>query len=243
MTGSCFSTEIGKHLIEDGFDVLLNPFGILFNPASIADSITRLESGRKFTYEDVIRRVDDASKGVFSYVSFSHHGSFARNTAELFLEDANAALNRAVEYFSEADTCILTFGTSWVFRHNADGKIVANCHKVPAREFTRELLTVEDITALYRPIITRHPEKRWILTVSPIRHTADGLHGNQVSKATLLLAEESLVREFSGQVEYFPSYEIMIDELRDHSYYAPDGSHPTAEAVEHIYHRFISGQE
>ena len=240
MTGSCFSTEVGSMLKDSGYDVCLNPFGILFNPSSIASALCRLETARHFSMNDVILRTDDASKDRYSYVSFSHHGSFARQTAEDFLENANSALESAARFFAMANVCILTFGTAWVFRHKADGEVVANCHKLPAREFSREKMTVEEIVALYSPLLERHPEKKWIFTVSPIRHLADGLHGNQTSKSVLLLAIDRLQQLFPANTVYFPSYEIMIDELRDYRYYGQDGVHPTQEAVKIIFEKFIA---
>lgn len=230
MMGSCFSTEVGNLLSGDGYKVVLNPFGILFNPASIVSSIERMESGIHFSREDVIPREGQ-------YVSFFHHGSFRRPSEKEFLENANAALDAAVDSFSAADTMILTLGTAWVFRHIERGYIVSNCHKVPAREFSREFLQVEDIVALLGPVIARHRDKRWIFTVSPIRHLADGAHGNQISKSTLLLAIDSLQKQFPF-VEYFPAYEIMMDELRDHCWYVDGRNHPTPEAVRQIYDRF-----
>lgn len=235
MMGSCFSTEVGNILVEKGYDVILNPFGILFNPASIASSLVRLETGAHFTPADVIVRDGQ-------YVSFFHHGSFRRETPDLFLENANKALDEAVLFFKKADTIILTLGTAWVFRHLERGYIVSNCHKVPAREFRREFMNVDEIVSLLKPVVFRHPDKRWIFTVSPIRHMADGAHGNQLSKSTLLLAIDELQRLFSGVVGYFPAYEIMMDELRDHSWYIDGGSHPTPEAVKIIAERFLSAR-
>lgn len=240
MTGSCFSTEIGNRLKDAGYNICLNPFGILFNPASIAAAMERLESGERFTEKDVIMRTDDAALGKFSYVSFSHHGSFARPSPDEFIKNANSSLAVARNFFLSADTIILTFGTAWVFRHISSGKIVANCHKILSREFSREMMDVDRIASLYLPIIKRHPEKRWIFTVSPIRHPADGLHGNQLNKATLLLAIEKIQRQCSENTAYFPSYEIMIDELRDHRYYASDDLHPSEEAVNMIFEKFIA---
>lgn len=240
MTGSCFSTEVGKRLKDAGYDICLNPFGILFNPASIAAAIERLENGENFTEKDVILRTDDASLGKFSYVSFSHHGSFARPTPDEFLKNVNESLAGARKFFLSADTVILTFGTAWVFTHISSGKVVANCHKIPSGEFSREMMDADRIASLYLPIVRRHPEKRWIFTVSPIRHPSDGLHGNQLSKATLLLAIEKIQRQCGGNTAYFPSYEIMIDELRDHRYYASDGLHPSEEAVDIIFDKFIA---
>jgi hypothetical protein len=212
---------------------------VLYNPASIAAALERLETGEPFIANDVIRRVDDASKGLVRYVSYFHHGSFARETPEAFLENANARLKEACAAFSSADTCIITLGTAWVFRLASTGEVVANCHKVPAREFRRELMGISEIEALLAPLIERHPEKQWIFTVSPIRHLADTAHGNQISKSTLLLAIDALQKRFPDKVLYFPAYEIMIDELRDYRWYSPDNkTHPTAEAVEVILERF-----
>lgn len=239
MTGSCFSTEVGTLMKENGYDVVLNPFGILFNPASIASSLERLESGAEFTRDDVVRRVDDASRGVFSYVSFHHHGSAGRATPEEFLRDANATLRQASAEFREADTVVLTLGTAWVFRHREKGFVVANCHKVPAREFDRVFLSEEEIVSLLSPVVGRHPDKRWIFTVSPVRHLADGAHANQLSKSTLLLAVDKLQRLYPDSTGYFPAYEIMLDDLRDRSWYASDGVHPGPEAVRIIYNSFI----
>ena len=239
MTGSCFSTEVGNRLIDDGYDILLNPFGILFNPASIASAVKRLESGERFTEKDVVRRIDDASAGKYSYVSFCHHGSFARQDPAEFLRNANCRLEETKSFFDRAQVLVLTFGTAWVFRHRATGMTVANCHKVPAREFDRFMLGTDDIVRMYAPLIGRHPGKRWIFTVSPIRHMADGAHGNQLSKATLLLAIDRIQKQFPDNTSYFPSYEIMMDELRDRSWYAADGSHPSPEAVRIIYEKFL----
>ena len=236
--GSCFSTEVGGRLAACGIGVCLHPFGILFNPASILASLRRLEHPRPFTQADVIGR-----EGRF--VSFHHHGAFARDTPQAFLEEANESLKRAAAAFAAADTVILTFGTSWVFRHLARNRVVSNCHKVPAREFRREFLPAAQIAGGFAPLLERHGDKQWIFTVSPIRHLADGAHGNQLSKANLLLAVETLRKRFAGgkgdsaRVRYFPAYEILLDELRDYEWYAPDGVHPSPEAAGRIADRFL----
>jgi len=230
MMGSCFSTEVGKRMQDDGLQVLLNPFGILFNPASICASLERLESVRPFVREDVIERDGQ-------YCSFHHHGSFRRPTPDEFLAQANDSLTAAAKWYADCDTVILTFGTAWVFRHLERDLIVSNCHKVPAREFSRERLTVTQIVEMFSPLIEKDPSRRWIFTVSPIRHLADGLHGNQVSKSTLILACDQLENSYSN-VTYFPSYEIMVDQLRDYKWYAENQTHPTPEAVDLIYGEF-----
>lgn len=230
MMGSCFSTEVGSRLEAAGYPVTRNPFGILFNPASIAKSLERLESREPFTAADIIPR-----EGQFC--SFHHHGSFRRPTPEAFLENANTALLAGAEAFNAAQVVVLTLGTAWVFRHIERNIIVSNCHKVPAREFSRERLSVDEVVHLLAPIVARHSDKRWILTVSPVRHLADGLHGNQVSKSTLILAADALVERFPN-VEYFPAYEIMVEEFRESRWWAANGTHPAPEAVDLICDRF-----
>ena len=228
--GSCFADSIGALMQESGFEVTLNPFGVLYNPASIAQSFARLESRQAFTAADVI-----CSEGL--YTSFWHHSRFSRSTPEEFLSDANAALQAAADAFAAADVCVVTLGTSWVFRHLERDMIVSNCHKIVAREFRRERLTAEQSAQLLASVVECHPEKEWIFTVSPIRHLADGAHGNQISKASLLLAVDALQQSFAN-VHYFPAYEIMLDELRDYRFYEENMTHPSHLAVEHIFECF-----
>lgn len=256
--GSCFSTEMGKRMEAGGFKVCSNPFGVLYNPVSIASSLLRMAEANPFSMDDVILRdtnpvrEDRPKKDVSpehrpiapaggGYVSFWHHGSFARKSPEEFLEHANEALAQAAAAFTEARTVIVTFGTAWVFRHLERNMIVSNCHKHPAWEFCRERLTVEDITLLWNEILNRFGDKRFIFTVSPIRHRKDGLHGNQISKSVLLLAEDILVSTH-GNAGYFPSYEIVMDELRDYSWFEADTVHPTEAAVDLVWQRFLADE-
>ncbi len=228
--GSCFATEVGTIMKDYQFDVVLNPFGVLYNPASICSSLERLESGKPFTQEDVI-----CSQGKFT--SFFHHSSFSKDTSEEFLLGANKALSCAKEDFAKASICVITLGTAWVFRHIERNLIVSNCHKIVAKEFRREHLDVETVVELFSTIISRHSDKKWIFTVSPIRHLKDGAHGNQISKATLLLAVEQLEQRFSN-VHYFPAYEIMMDELRDYRFYEENMTHPSQQAINYIFEKF-----
>lgn len=244
--GSCFATEMGKRLEENGFNVLNNPFGVLFNPISIANSINRLLDNTPFTLDDVIERDPLYGKkaGLHmskSYASFYHHSSFASDTPDGFLTKANSALNHSSQYLFESDTIIITFGTSWVFRHIPSQIIVSNCHKIPGYEFQRERIEIEDIVNLYTPLLNdcRLSQKQWIFTVSPIRHLKDGLHGNQISKAILLLAIEKLCASHRN-AQYFPSYEIVLDELRDYSFYAEDTVHPSSEAIDIVWEKFYA---
>lgn len=228
--GSCFADSIGDIMAEAGFDVVRNPFGVLYNPASIAQSFLRLESRDLFTAADVI-----CSEGL--HTSFWHHSRFSRPSAEEFLTNANSSLLAAADAFAAADVCVVTLGTSWVFRHIERDMIVSNCHKIAASQFIRERLSAGQSVALLSPVVERHPQKRWIFTVSPIRHMADGAHGNQLSKASLLLAIDALQARY-GNVHYFPAYEIMMDELRDYRFYEENMTHPSHLAVEHIFECF-----
>lgn len=231
--GSCFAAEIGERLEQSGIEICLNPFGTLYNPASIAAAVQRLAAPVPFTEDDVIY-----SEPLGRFNSFWHHTKFSSPTAEGFLAGANAALQTAAEAFAKADVCLVTLGTAWVFRHLTTGQIVANCNKVPAKEFRRERLSVEDATTLLSSMIKAVPGKEWIFTVSPIRHLADGAYGNSLSKATLLLTTEKLVQAFPN-VHYFPAFEIMMDELRDYRFYADNMTHPSTQAAELIFARFM----
>ena len=184
MLGSCFSDNIGARLSDLGFDVCVNPFGTLYNPASIASSIERLVSGEHFTKEDCI----EIGAGNHRICSFSHHTSFSGNDVDEFLAKANSALDIASGHFRECSKVIITLGTSWCYRHIGSGNIVSNCLKHPASEFQRERLCVQEIYALLKQITETEcgRKKEFIFTVSPIRHFKDGAHGNQLSKAALL---------------------------------------------------------
>ena len=232
LLGSCFADEIGARMSDAGFDVCANPFGTLYKPVSISDAVNRLESGEPFVQDDCV----EMGAGAGLVCSFRHHTSFARRTPEEFLAYANASLSEAHERWSKAGLVILTLGTAWCFRHRESGKVVANCLKRPDREFSRERLSFQDTVSILSGIVSRFPDKRFIFTVSPIRHMADGAHGNQLSKGTLLLAADSVTD--GERVVYFPAYEILMDELRDYRFYAEDMVHPSAQAVDYIWERF-----
>ena len=232
LLGSCFADEIGARMSDAGFDVCANPFGTLYNPVSISDAVNRLESGEPFVQDDCV----EMGAGAGLVCSFRHHTSFARRTPEEFLAYANASLSEAHERWSKAGLVILTLGTAWCFRHRESGKVVANCLKRPDREFSRERLSFQDTISILSGIVSRFPDKRFIFTVSPIRHMADGAHGNQLSKGTLLLAADSVTD--GERVVYFPAYEILMDELRDYRFYTEDMVHPSAQAVDYIWERF-----
>ncbi len=243
MLGSCFSDNIGRQLADYGFDVCVNPFGTLYNPVSILRSVERLVSGKPFTAADCIQ----IGAGDERWCSFSHHTSFARPGIEEFLENTNNALEAAREHFLKSNKIIITLGTAWCFRNLASGQIVSNCLKRPAAEFVRERLSVAEVTRTLREIASLC-NKQIIFTVSPIRHFKDGAHGNQISKSALLLGIESFLEGCPVDLsmdpyyvaDYFPAYEIVMDELRDYRFYAEDMCHPSSQTVAYIRDRFLA---
>lgn len=250
MLGSCFTDNIGRQLVDYGFDVCVNPFGTLYNPVSILRSVERLISGTPFIAEDCVQ----IGAGDTRWCSFSHHTSFARASREEFLEHANMALKAAHEHFLSCTKVIITLGTSWCFRHKESDAIVSNCLKHPASEFFRERLSAAEVTEALRRIVELCCEssagvcpKQFIFTVSPIRHFKDGAHGNQISKSALLLGIDDLLAGLPADLsmnpfyfaDYFPAYEIVMDELRDYRFYAEDMCHPTQQTVDYIRERFL----
>ena len=235
MLGSCFTDNIGKKLKEHGFNVSVNPFGTLYNPASVCASAQRLKSGTLFTVDDVVKM----GSGSELYCSFSHHTLAAAPTPDEFLEKANSKLEQASEFWKESDTVIITLGTSWCYRQIERNLIVSNCLKRPASEFERIFMDTEQTCLLLKRMMADNPEKRFVFTVSPIRHLKDTAHGNQISKSALLTAVDKAISDTNNMTEYFPSYEIMMDELRDYRFYAEDMVHPSGQAVQYIFDRFI----
>lgn len=227
MIGSCFSEHIAERMVCAGFHVANNPFGILFNPASIVATIERLATGARYT-------IDDLQNGNGRWFSYDFHGDFAARSAEEALERMNRAVEQGAEALAAADCVVLTLGTSWTYRLRT-GDVVANCHKMPAQLFERELLSVEQIVALLDGVIDKYLKNKWVvLTISPVRHIADGLDQNSLSKAILRVAVEQLVRKRT-EVSYFPSFEIMNDDLRDYRFYERDMVHPSSVAIDYIW--------
>ena len=229
--GSCFADSVGMRLLNSGFNICVNPFGTLYNPLSIAKAIERLDSGRPFTKDECVRM----GAGADLVCSFSHHTSFARADEADFLAGANASLQEAALRWKTCNKVIISLGTVWCYFHN--GEVVSNCLKRPQAEFERKALSLAQTSAALRGIIDANPGKEFIFTVSPIRHLADGAHANQLSKSTLMLAVQDVLGP--GR-EYFPAYEILMDELRDYRFYAEDLSHPSHVAEEYIWENFIN---
>lgn len=233
--GSCFADNMGQKMVDLGFDVCLNPFGTLYNPVSVCNSVARLTSGIPFSKDECVQM----GAGAGLVCSFSHHTSFARRTEDEFLQVANASLKEASLRWKAASKVIITLGTAWIYEYLRSGETVSNCLKIDAKEFSRRRLSVRETATLLMNMIARHPEKEFMFTVSPIRHFKDGAHGNQISKSTLLLALDEVLAKFPERCEYFPAYEIVLDELRDYRFYAADMIHPSDQAVDYLWYRFV----
>ena len=229
--GSCFADEVGALCRGLGFDAMVNPFGVLYNSASIAQSMERLDTGQAFEHDDVI------VVGENQYCTFSHNTSFWSSSETALLEQTNRSLAEAHVHFMASKWVVISLGTSWVFKNKVSGKVVSNCHKLPANQFDRQFLSVERSSQYLAEIVQRHPEKQFVFTVSPLRHLKDGLHENQLSKAALLLAVDKVCMTYDN-AHYFPAYEILLDELRDYRFYKEDMVHPTEQAVRYIWERF-----
>lgn len=237
LVGSCFAQEIGSRMEDRYFDVHVNPFGVLFNPCSIADCLGLLEGyginsyGCSFIPEDVI----ETSAG---FCSFHHHSSFACPTAQQFLSQANEKLAFSSDFFYRNGWVVITLGTAFVYRDRETGQVVSNCHKLPKDRFERDMISVDQVYTMLNQYIPANPDRQWIFTVSPVRHLSDGAHQNQLSKSTLLLGVQKLVERYPN-AHYFPAYEIMMDELRDYRFYADDMMHPSKLAADYIFDRFM----
>ena len=228
--GSCFADNVAERMASCGLSVCANPLGEMFNPESVVATLERLAEGRLFAEEELHSRGD-------LWFAYDSHGSFDGTSKGSVVERLNEAVMRGHRALQDADTVVLTLGTAWVYER--EGRVVANCHKVPASEFLRRRLGVDEVVCSLRGLIEGVLKgKHIILTVSPVRHLADGLEGNAVSKAVLRLAAERLTEECVG-VDYFPAYEIVLDDLRDYRFVASDLVHPSQEAVGYVWEKFV----
>ena len=234
MVGSCFTNYVGAKLQRYKFPVSLNPFGVLYNPESVRNALNTLMYEKYFEEKDLHQ---------FNgrWLSFHHDTSFSGYDREKVLQDINTGIHAGNEWLANTHLLIITFGTARVYLHKKKNHIVSNCHKLPAREFNRYLLDINDIVESYRRLIGDlkkfNHNLHIIFTISPVRHWKDGAAGNQQNKAVLILAIKKLLEEFP-ELEYFPSYEILMDELSDYRFYAEDMIHPGDTAVNYIWDRF-----
>lgn len=225
--GSCFAENIGKRLDDLSLKLLNQPFGTQFNPLRILHALA-FES---------LKATELYSEGDF-FLHPDFHSNFISQNPERLLDEIKAKQNETKEFLNQADTVLLTFGTAFYYHDQILNRPITNCHKQVSQRFVKHMNQVSEITNAYRTWIKNHPKIHFILTVSPVRHTRDGMLENSVSKSTLRLAAHEISQEFPGQVSYFPAYEIMMDELRDYRFYEKDLIHPNEIAVDYIWQKF-----
>lgn len=235
--GSCFALNIGEKFGYFKFRNTINPFGILFHPLALEKVIRFALEDKQFTEADIFHHNE-------SWHCYNAHSDLSVAESAALLQNLVAATATLREAITSASHIIITLGTAWVYRLNSTGELVANCHKVPQKEFTKELLSIETISNSLKNILSLiasvSPEATVVFTVSPVRHIKDGFVENQWSKANLIAALHSVLNTEKGLLNtaYFPSYEIMMDELRDYRFYAEDMIHPNRTAIDYIWQRF-----
>lgn len=232
--GSCFADNMGGKLVDNCFNCSVNPFGVLYNPASISKILEIGQTGKPMSE-------DELSNDGENWFSYSVHGQFNNVRAEDCLTAINSAIDKTSEVLQKSNVLILTLGTSYVYRLKATGEVVANCHKQPQNLFTRELLDHDSAYTILgnqlNAVLKKAPDLQIILTVSPVRHLRDDPHENQISKSHLLILAQNLC-DMNANIHYFPAYEIMMDDLRDYRFYADDMVHPAPLAIDTIWDAF-----
>lgn len=233
--GSCFATEMASIFASGQLQTVNNPFGTIFHPVAVNNALKRIYEGREYTEEDFIYHQG-------RYISLDHHTSFDDQYLHKSLDRINQSLNEAVEFLREAKWIIITYGTSWVYEFTEQNRIVANCHKIPQKHFTKRLLSHLEITDAISETINMlkdisSEELQVLFTISPVRHVKDGIVENQRSKSLLINAVHEMV-EVSEYCEYLPIYEILMDDLRDYRFYKEDLIHPNNQAIQYIWEKF-----
>ncbi len=232
--GSCFAERIGYRMKQDKWNILINPTGIVYNPISLSKHLDHFTHSRVLNSQELVNR-----QGYYHHFDF--HSQFSSTSSEETISRINSAIEGVATYKSQTNWLFLTLGTAWAFRKKSDQSIVANCHKFPSSDFTQELLSVEEITSQLKQSIdqlrTSCPQIKVILTVSPVRHLRHGMVDNNRSKSILHLAVHQLVNTMAD-LFYFPSYEIMMDDLRDYRFYEEDLIHPNKQALDYIWEKF-----
>lgn len=236
--GSCFAENMANKFDYFKFQNETNPFGIIFNPVSIEKIIDRTVQEKWFTEKDVFFHNE-------RWHSFDVHSDLSNSDRQELLETLNKAISETRKQLKEATHIIITYGTSWIYRNLESEQIVANCHKVLQKQFSKELLTVDAIEKSIQNTInliqTLNPDINFIFTISPVRHIKDGFAENQLSKSHLFAALHQVLKTHNSKLitaNYFPSYEIVMDELRDYRFYGEDMLHPNAVAIDYIWHKF-----
>lgn len=236
LLGSCFSENIGAKLAYHKFKTLENPFGILFHPKAIENLILKSVNSEAYTEDDIFLHNE-------RWHCFEAHSTLSSTNKEELFSNLNLAVNQTSTAIQNASHIIITLGTAWIYREIVTDSIVANCHKVPQKKFLKEILSVTEISKSLEAIVALiksiNSKASIIFTVSPVRHIKDGFVENQRSKSHLLTAIHNIVEPRQNSF-YFPSYEIMMDELRDYRFYAEDMIHPNKTAINYIWEKFTS---
>ncbi len=234
LLGSCFSENIGEKFNYFKFQSCQNPFGILFHPKAIETFITHAINEKEYTEEDLFFLNE-------RWHCFDAHSKLSAPDKEVLLQNLNEAIKSTSKFIHESTHISITLGTSWVYRFIESDSMVANCHKIPQKKFLKELLSVDEITESLEAIIALirevNPTVNFIFTVSPVRHLKDGFVENQQSKSHLIAAIHQIVAP-RKKCFYFPSYEIVMDELRDYRFYKEDMIHPNKTAIHYIWEKF-----
>lgn len=232
--GSCFSDNISVKLTERKFEVLANPYGVLFNPISIFTALKEIIEGQIYTEKDLGQHNE-------LFYSFHHHSNFSHINQSEALENINNQIQKAQTFLKESQTLFITFGTAWAYTYQ--NEIVANCHKIPNQQFEKVLLESNQIVEGWSVIETVlkdfNPNLNIVFTVSPVRHLKDGFEENNLSKAILRTAIHQ-IQKGNKDISYFPSYEMMMDDLRDYRFYKSDMLHPNEDAIHYIWQKFSS---
>lgn len=232
LTGSCFAQHIAELLNHHQFKVVAQPNGVIFNPISIAKHLLKIQSRELYTADTLIQHNQ-------LWHSWEHHSSFNGLNPLQVLNQINQELELAHEQLNKKDAVLMiTLGSAWVYKLKSTQAIVANCHKYPQADFNKELLPVDAIIEAFKPLLNTLKQTQVIFTISPVRHTKDGLVGNNRSKAVLIQAVYELCGNYSN-CYYFPAYEVVMDELRDYRFYAKDLIHPNELAIEYVWNKLV----
>lgn len=232
LIGSCFSDNIGSKLNNAMFNVVINPFGTVYNPASIHSELTRITTGTPIAENEMFY-----ANGMWNHFHF--HSHFSKADKKVAISRMNERLSNAHDHLKQCDFVFITLGTAFVYEYKLSGEVVSNCHKLHVKEFSKRMLSCNEVKAYLDKIVVMisdyAPQAKIIFTVSPIRHIADGLEANQLSKCTLRVATSETVAKSPDKCDYFPAYEIMMDDLRDYRFYAADMVHPSEVAIDYIW--------
>jgi hypothetical protein len=232
--GSCFASEMGSQMRMGRMHVMINPAGTVFNPVSVCNTIDLIMSGREISLDDLYNYEG-------TWLSFNHYTDFSDRDPSKVLDNINRRSGEALDFLKQAQFLFITFGTARVYRWKKNGVVVSNCHKIPSANFNNELLSVDSIVSLWSEQLDKinslFPQLKIIFTISPVRHWKDGSYGNQVSKSVLFLSVDKLLSHRINP-QYFPAYELLMDELRDYRFYADDMLHPSDAAINYIWEVF-----